>query len=224
MDTIHKEASEILERELKEKWGGWTYETIRSYAYYGYANLYLRYSADYEQFTSSAKIDVMLELARLDLQKGTTIPELIIKCCKFLPKKEAIEKLIELGKQNETDEQVAKSALEFQDHEGYSCLTGIFDLASKYRNRNNGKFASGPMLRDIEESCFYLIDLAKCFNLDLKKILHHTTKGGETLFFAASAMSETVTRRLLEENVEVNSVDDTFVAPYFRVRISIVPL
>ena len=88
-----------------------------------------------------------------------------------------------------------------------------------YRNRNNNKNPSGPMLRDLEESIFYLIDLAKCFNLDLKKILNHTTNGGHTLFFLASVVSEKITRRLLEENVQVNSVDDKFVTPFFRVRM-----
>ena len=73
------------------------------------------------------------------------------------------------------------------------------------------------MLREIEESCFYLIDLAKCFNLDLKKILNHTTKSGSTLFEQASTYSEAVTRRLLEENIQVNSVNYKFVTPYFRV-------
>ena len=88
-----------------------------------------------------------------------------------------------------------------------------------YRNRNNNKNPSGPMLRDLEESIFYLIDLAKCFNLDLKKILNHTTKSGYTLFFLASICSERITRRLLEENVQVNSVNQDFVTPFFRVSM-----
>ena len=132
MDRVHEEADKILKRELKEKWGGWTYEKLRSYAYYGYANLYLRYSADFEEFSSSAKIEVMLELAKLDLQKGTTIAELVFACCQLFPKKEALQKLIELGKQSETGREVAKSVLEFQDHTGSSCLTITFDMAANY--------------------------------------------------------------------------------------------
>ena len=77
MDEIDKEANEILERELKDIWGGWTYELLRSVGFYGYTDWYLAPSANYEEFSSSAKIEVMLELAKLDQQKGTTIPELI---------------------------------------------------------------------------------------------------------------------------------------------------
>ena len=195
MYRIHEEADGILKRELKEKWGGWTYEVIRSGGDYGYTHIYLYKSANYKEFSSSAKIEVMLELAKLDLQKGTTIPELIFACCQFFPRQEALEKLIELGKQSETDKEVAKSVLEFQHQTGHSCLIVTFNMANKYRNRNNGEYPSGPMLHEIEETIFYLIDLAKCFNLDLKKILNHTTKSGETLFFLASIYSETITRR-----------------------------
>ena len=112
------------------------------------------------------------ELAKLDVQKGVKIPQLIFSCCNYIAKKEAIEKLIELGKQREADKKVAKSVLDFQDQFGDSFLGISFDMAAKYRVRNNFKCPSGPMLREIEESIFYLLDLAKCFNLNLKKILN----------------------------------------------------
>ena len=134
----------------------------------------------------------------------------------FFPKKEALAKLIELGKQNETGEKLAKSVLEFQDHEGFTCPIIVFNLATVCRNRTD-EYLSGRKLRDIEESCEFLIDLAKCFKLDLNKILNMTTKSGNTLFSRASMYSETVTRRLLEENVLVNSVNQTFGTPFFRV-------
>ena len=74
------------------------------------------------------------------------------------------------------------------------------------------------MLRDIEESVEYLIGLAKKFELDMKKILNHTTKSGETLFMGASIFSEKITKRLIEEKVKVNSITDLFMTPFFRVR------
>ena len=91
-------------------------------------------------------------------------------------------------------------------------------MATVYSNKTKA-VATGPMLREIEESCAYLIDLAKSFNLDLKNILNHTSKNGETLFSKASIYSETITRRLLDENVHVSSINDMFVTPYFRVRL-----
>ena len=89
-NRISEEADKILKRELNEKWNEATYEKLRSVGSYGYTNTYLFKSANYEEFSSSAKIEVMLELAKLDLQKGTTIYELIFSCCQFFPKKEAI--------------------------------------------------------------------------------------------------------------------------------------
>ena len=136
--------------------------------------------------------------------------------CKLFPRKEALEKLVEHGKQTETCEKVVKSILEFEDHQGFTCLINLFQMANEYGNETN-EYPSGPMLREIEESCFHLIDLAKSFNLDLKKILNHTTKSGTTLFDQASSYSEKATRRLLEENVQVNSVDHKFVTPFFNV-------
>ena len=81
-DEVDEEANEILKRELGDKWNPqWTYEKLRSDGGYGYTNTYLYKSANYEEFSSSAKIEVMLELAKLDLKKGTTIPESIFSCC-----------------------------------------------------------------------------------------------------------------------------------------------
>ena len=91
-------------------------------------------------------------------------------------------------------------------------------MAACYRVRNNNQYPSGPMLRDIEESVEYLIDLAKKFKLDLKKILDHTTKSGEALFGAASVYSGKITKRLIEEKVKVNSINDMFMTPFFMVR------
>ena len=220
---IDEKAKEILKRELGDKWNKWAYhsgslyEQLRFYGIFGYTVMYLGESANFEEFSSSAKIEVMLELARLDLRKGTTIPELIFRCCQVFPKKDALEKLLELGKQTQTEKEVAKSVLEFQNDEGYSCLQTTFEMGNGHRKRTD-KYPSGPLMHDIEESCFYLIDLAKRFNLDLKKILNHTARDGTTLFSLASIFSETLTRQLLEENVRVNSVDDKFLTPFFRVR------
>ena len=70
-DRIYAQATEILNQELGDKWIGLTYEEIRSkYNGCGYAEVYLSMSANYNEFSSSAKIPTMLKLAELDLQKG----------------------------------------------------------------------------------------------------------------------------------------------------------
>ena len=90
-------------------------------------------------------------------------------------------------------------------------------MANMYRNRNDGKYPSGPMLGDIEDSCVYLVQLAETSNVDLNKVLNHATKNGTTLFFQASFYSEAITKLLLEKNVKTNSIDTFFSTPSFRV-------
>ena len=130
-DRIYAEASYILDEQLKVKWAGQTYEDLRTNpARYGFACEYLRCTIYPNEFSSTADIPTLLKLAKLDLQKTTTIPELVLTCCQFFPIKEALEKLVELGMQSETAEKVAQSILEFQNHEGLTCLTEIFNLAA----------------------------------------------------------------------------------------------
>ena len=177
-------------------------------------------SADFKEFSSSAEIATLRKLAKLDLKKGTTIAELVFKCCQWFPKKEAIESLVELGKLFENEKKVIESLFQFQNPTAINCLLIIFDMANKYRNEND-EYPSGPKLHDIEKSCLYLIELAKSSNLDLKKILNQANKAGSTLFFYASIHSEEITKRLLLEPVRVNSISDKFVTPFFRVRYKV---
>ena len=210
---IYAEATGILDRELKGKWRGFTYEQTIQENFMGFASIYLAYSANYEQFASSAKIPIMLDLAKLDLQKGTTIAQLVHSCCLFFPIKEALQKLIELGNEEAV---VAKSVLEFEDHTGYNCLISLFNMAAHYRNITYD-FPPDSKLHQIEEICFYLIGLGKSHNVDMKKILNHTANEGTTLFSYAASFSERLTKYLIEE-VKVNSIDFHFFTPIFRVR------
>ena len=219
---LDAEANDILERELKDKWEEETYETIRSNPnYFGFASKYLYLSANFKEFSSSAEVLTLVKLAKLDLKNGTTIPQLVFSCCWWFPKKEAIESLIEVGKHNEEKEEIIESVFDYQDQTGSNCLISIFDMASYYSNEHNALYPSGPMLCEIEESCLYMIELARSSNLELEKILNQTTKNGDTLFFTASVYSEKITKRLLVEPVQVNSITDTFVTPFFRVRLKV---
>ena len=179
---------------------------------------YLHESANFKEFSSSAEISKVLELAELDLKKGTSIGELVFDCCRCFPKKEALEKLMEEAKRTESERNVVDSVFDYENQEGDTCMISLFDMATLYRNRNNNKYPSGPILREIEESVEYLIDLAKRFDLNLEEILNHTTEHGVTLFFRASMFSEKITKRLIEEKVKVNSIDHKFLTPFFRVR------
>ena len=219
-DEIQAKANEILQQEFKTSWNEKTYEEIRLVPNdYGFTSRYLYLSANYEEFSSSANTSTLLKLAKLDLEKGTSIPELVFSCCRLFPTKRSIQSLIELGEQS--DEQVIHSVFNLQDHEGFNCLTVLFQMATKYRIKNNFEYPFGQMLDDIEESCLYLIQLAKSVKLDLDKILNHTTKNGDTLVLSASIFSERIMQQLLKENVRVNSINDVFLTPFFRVRLKI---
>ena len=228
MERVDAEANAILKQELGDEWDEKTHEEVRKSGYNGFTSKYLSKSANSKEFVSSANISTLLKLAKLDLQKETTIGELVFSCCSRFPKKRAIQKLIDLAKQEESEEKVAERIFEFQTHNGFSCLTVIFNMASAYRTKNKGEYPSGPMLIDIEESCLFLIELAKSAKLDLHKVLNHTTKNGHTLFNKASLYSEKITEQLLMETndhgkkiVKVNSIDDLFLTPFFRVRLKI---
>ena len=192
---IDAEANEILNQTLKESWEEKTYQDIRSDPNLnGFTSEYLLKSANYKKFSSSADISTLVNLAKLDLKKGTTIPELVFSCCRWFPKKQAIVSLIDLGKQNENEKKLVESVFEYQRREGFNSLIIMFQMATKNRHENNDKYPSGPMLRSIEESCFYMIDLAKSSNLNMDRVLNHTTKTGRTLFDRASTYSERITK------------------------------
>ena len=228
LGRIDTAANEILKQELKEEWEDITYKEIRENPdSFGFMSEYLWATANFKEFSSSAKISTMLKLAELDLQKGTLIGELVFSCCRRFPKKEPLESLIELGEHREGKEKAIESVFDFQDHEGFSCLTVIFDLATEYRTENN-RYPSAKELDIIEESCQYLIQLAKIANHDMEKILNHTSNSGETLFSDASIFSRNITKQLLMETndngkkiVQVNSINDIFLTPFFKVRLEI---
>ena len=217
---IDAEANKILQEELKEKWpDNHTYEALRQNPLcHGFHSSYLSWSANFEKFSTSAETSKLLKLAKLDLQKGSTIPQLVFSCCQFFAEKVAVESLIDLGKETETEEKVIESVFQFQDHEGTNCLIGLFKMAAMYWHENSGKYPSGPFLADIEESCSFLITLARSAKLDLNKILNHTNKFGATLFLFASSFSEEIMKQLLAENVQVHSITVEFVMSNFRVR------
>ena len=94
-----------------------------------------------------------------------------------------------------------------------------FDLMSWYRLKNNGNFpnASVGLFTEIEATVEYLIQLAYRSGLIIEDVLNHKGKNGKTLFWMAAYFSEKVAKMLLEKNVKVNTVDQKFMIPLFRV-------
>ena len=231
-DTVYARATKILYRNFYREWDGQTYEMLRSYSNeFGYTSEYLWLSSptNYYKFSSSVDLSDVEKLARLDLKKGTTIPELVHTCCFRFPKRKAIEKMIEIGKDilvlsqlsRESEKELAENIFNFRNQNGFSCLITLFDCAARYVYEHNNYPDNLPMMREIEESFFFLIEYAESNNIDMKIILNATTKGGQTLFYKASIYSESIAEYLLNFGVNVNSVDYTFRTPIIRVRFNL---
>ena len=203
-DRNYAEATEILDRELAT-WNGQVY---------GYTAAYLIKSTNLSEFSSSAKVPAMIRLGKLDREKGSTLYDLFYLCCRYFPKKAAIQGLIENEKT--TQGETAKKMFEFRNSTDSNCLIAMFEMATRY-NLTTGRDPVGEMLSEIEDSIFYLIDLAERHNLDVAGILNHTAKNGDTLFTQASFLSKRVCRYLLEKGVKVNSIDNLFRTPGFKV-------
>ena len=233
-DTVYARAMEIFYNEFGRKSKGESYEKLRLNSfYYGYTSRYVRLSANYNKFSSSAYLSVVEKLARLDLKKGTTIPELVFSCCKFFPKKTAIKKIIELRKKllvsdepsYETEKQLAEKIFNFRNQNGFNCLIVLFNYAIKratHKLDDTKLSLTKPMIREIEDSCYFLIRFAESNNLDMKTLLNARTKNGNTMFNQASRYSKLVATYLLEFGVNINSVNGNFLTPSCKVRFKLV--
>ena len=216
--SVDEKAEKVLKQKLKVKWDEKSFEKVQSDEY-GFTNAYLLNSANREELSSTAKTSTLVKLAKLDVEKGTTIPELVFSCCWWHPKKKSINKLIELGKQmsEQSEKEFIESVFKFRNQQGESCLTVLFEMAAAYRNRTQ-EYPSDQMMHNIEESFLFLTELAKSVGLD--KYLDHTTDCGETPFFSASMYSEKLADVLLK-NVKVNTINHNFLTPSFRVSFKI---
>ena len=94
-----------------------------------------------------------------------------------------------------------------------------FDLMSKYKNKNNDNDpdASIGLFSEIEATIEFLIEWGDQYNLNMEAILNHKGNDGKTLFWWAAYYSEKVATMLLQRNVKVNTVDQKFMIPVFRV-------
>ena len=200
---------------------------------------YLKSSVNFAECSSSAEVPEIIRLAKLDIEEGATVAELVFWCCYYYPRKEAIEKLIEL--ETDSEERLVKNIFEFRGYQDINCLMSLFQLPNHHKFLtkkhvfgrsetkthvsnikqkeliNNREFT---MLQNIENSCMHLIALAKCFSLDLEKILNHSRQNGDTLILYASRYSEELTNFLLDQGVRDNSINNAFGTPSFQVRNS----
>ena len=78
--------------------------------------------------------------------------------------------------------------------------------------------SSTEMFNESESLFIYLLQLAEQNNVDLDSVINNTDRGGQSLFFKASAFSEKISLELIKRNVKVNRIDNELITPSFRVR------
>ena len=90
---------------------------------------------------------------------------------------------------------------------------------AQYKHRNNDNYpdASVGLFTEIEATIEFLIQLGDQYNLNMEMILNHKANNGITLFWWAAYHSEKVAKMLLQRNVKVNTIDQKFDIPTFRV-------
>lgn len=222
MDT--NEAEDGAKALLEQKTGKcFSYEELRKKGLTGYAAMYMNETKDVKNLTTAAELDTMMKLAQFDHALGTTIPQLIFACCLNAPKREFLESLFSLDSRSKIvslgDElNSVIDVLSITDKDGCNCLMACFELAVQYR-RETGKYPEQTtgLMADIEGCVQYLIEKGKSNNVDVNLLLNHTSRHGNTLFHLASQFSEKLAKQLLDLNVNVKTVNDSFITPSFRV-------
>ena len=83
--TQYNKGSKLLRLEMGEDYSGQVYKKLLSTDYNGYSEYYLRNTASKQTCSTRAKLETLMKLVEIDLEKGTTIPETIYYCCKYAP-------------------------------------------------------------------------------------------------------------------------------------------
>ena len=91
---------------------------------------YLRYTVNYDTCSTRAKGEVVVELAKCDIEKGTKIEHIVYWCCNFAPIKEIIEELIAISfsmtSNGEIMNEIMTKILEYQDEREINCLMACY--------------------------------------------------------------------------------------------------
>ena len=118
--------------------------------------------------------------------------------------------------------------MKFKDENNNNCLIATLKMISycflSESSALNSTFTSNSssdenLFRKMEETIIFLIEDCEKHGLSTDSILNHQNEIGETLFYYASMYSEKVSLFLLKRNVKINTVNQMFMTPSFRVNI-----
>ena len=217
MEAQEKKAKDILQRELGYYYEGETYEQLKEDGDDGYSHSYLQWTVDEKTCSTSAKLNSLKKLVKIDLDMGTTLPETIYNCCFYAPVIDFVKMILSFGN-NQNMDQLVNDVLKYQD-DGFNCLLISTNQIIGYKNAT-GKIPNDTIeiKRQSEELILYLINLEFEHGIDMDKILNATKNSGVTLFHQMTVFSyEKVALLLLDNDVRVNSINQYFQTPSLTV-------
>ena len=89
--SADQRAKHLLRGELGYEYDDEDYDWCISKEFSGYTHFYLAVTVNWDTCSTRAKGDVIVELAKCDIEKGTKIEQIMFDCCYFAPIKEIIE-------------------------------------------------------------------------------------------------------------------------------------
>ena len=225
MRSASKRAYELLRTEFGDENLTWIDdEMIHKIERRGYVLFYLVGMVNIETCSTAAKTDIVLSLAKCDLELGITLETTVFSCCTQAPKKEIIKSLINVDN-GETMQMKVKKILEFKNELGLTCLMICPHLLIEHgRQYPESDLVNNPyaarVKRQIEDSIVFLIELGVTCGVNMAKVINHTTENGGDLFGEMTSISEKVSKLLTTMNVKVNTIDNNFQTATIKVRSS----
>ena len=81
-------AQHLLNVEPGDAYNGSNYDKLISSGLSGYTHFYLKNAVNWDKCLSRAKAEVIMQLAQIDLKKGTKLEENVFNCFWYAPTKE----------------------------------------------------------------------------------------------------------------------------------------
>ena len=181
----------------------------------------LKFAGYTEDFLQKCKVNqtglvsAFLQIVEIDIQEEKSLAELVFGCCKGMPNKNFIKKF-----NLEQDETKLIEVLSYTDEE----KTSIFAICF---NRLNGPDKGDKvMLRNVQDLFFYFVDLinnsSEAIRQVFLKALESPSKAGLTAFSSAASHSEKISDYILNQDVQVNTVDAMGQVPTYKVRLLVI--
>ena len=134
---MSQRAQRLLRVELGDNYDDEDYDLLISNGFHGYTDFYLDTTVNLDTYSTRAKGDVIVELTKCDLEKGTRIELIVHDCCLLAPIKVIIEKLISFSIKvtGETTNEMMTKILEYQNDAGWNCLLYCYEMLVRYKNK-----------------------------------------------------------------------------------------